>query len=59
LKRLPANKVLGLDSLLNMLLKGCRGILALILAWIFTACLAVRYYLRTFKESITVVLWKP
>ena len=33
--------------------------LALILAWIFTACLAIRYYLRTFKKLITVVLQKP
>jgi len=32
--------------------------LALTLAWIFTACLAIRYYLKTFKESITVVLRK-
>jgi len=59
LKKLPANKAPSPDSLANALLKGCRETLAPLLSRIFTTCLDIGYYLRLFKESITVVLRKP
>jgi len=56
LKKLPANKVPSSNSLTNALLKGCREVLALMLSRIFTTCLDIGYYLKLFKESITVVV---
>jgi len=59
LRKLPANKAPSPDSLTNALLKGYKKALALMLSRIFTACLDIGYYLKLFKESITVVLRKP
>jgi len=59
LRKLPANKAPGPNSLTNILLKGYREALAPLLSRIFTACLDIGYYLKLFKEPITVVLRKP
>jgi len=60
LRKLPTNKAPGPDSLTDALLKGYREALAPTLSRIFTTvCLDIGYYLKLFKESITVVLRKP
>ena len=55
LRKLPANKAPGPNSLTNILLKGCRKALALLLSRIFVVYLDIGYYLKPIKESIIVV----
>lgn len=59
LRRLPANKAPGPDSIPNTMLKKCSDSLSPLLSRIFSACLDIGYHPLPFKESTTVVLRKP
>ena len=56
LKGLTPNKALGPKKITNQFLKTCRKQLAPVLAKLFSSCIAIGYYLKPFKDSITVVL---
>jgi len=59
LKGLAPDKALGLKKITNQFLKTCGEQLAPVLAKLFSSCIAVRHYLKPFKDSIIVVLRKP
>jgi hypothetical protein len=59
LKGLAPNKAPGPKKITNRFLKTCGEQLALVLAKLFSSCIAIGYHPKPFKDSITVVLRKP
>jgi len=58
LKGLTPNKALGPKKITNRFLKTCEEQLALVLAKLFSSYIAIKYYLKPFKNSTIVVLRK-
>jgi len=58
IRSLPNRKALGLDGILNEVLKVAALVIAKDLAKVVSHCFASRIILKSLKESITVVLCK-